>query len=168
MLRPFGMLRSGYLPEADRLALPHDENGQLIKKGPARPSDVARYGAVGGLNVTAQDYAKFLIEVVSPRGPDEYRLSPWMHREMVRPQIALPKDGQIDGCTAWGLGWGIQERPSGNLLVHSGGQSGFRSLALASLETGSGLIMLTNGDNGGKVIFHPRMLELADKVVTGG
>jgi hypothetical protein len=90
-----------------------------------------------------------------------------MLAEMVHPNITLPKDGQIDACTAWGLGWGIQEREGGNLLVHSGGQSGFRSLALASVERRSGLIILTNSDNGGKMIFHPRFLELASQILLG-
>ncbi len=170
LLRPLGMSRSCYLAAPgweQAIARGHDGAGMPIDKAPPRGSDVARYGAVGGLNMTATDYAKFLVEVVAPGKRDEFRLSATMLSEMVRPQIKLPKDRQIDGCTAWALGWGVQERPGGNLLVHSGGQSGFRSLALASIERKSGLIVLTNSDNGGKVIFHPRFLELADKVVTG-
>jgi CubicO group peptidase (beta-lactamase class C family) len=170
LLRPFGMQSSTYLVGSGwnhRLARGHDTGGRPIVKPWPRGSDVARYGAVGGLNTTASDYGKFLIEIVSPKKPSAFRLGRPMLAEMVRPNVTLPKDGQIDGCTAWGLGWGIQERERGNLLVHSGGQSGFRSLALASVERRSGLIILTNSDNGGKVIFHPRFLELAGQIVLG-
>ncbi len=59
----------------------------------------------------------------------------------------------MDDCTAWALGWGIHERPEGNLIVHSGGQPGFRSLVMACLEKRSGFVAFTNGDNGGKVIY---------------
>jgi CubicO group peptidase (beta-lactamase class C family) len=170
LLRPFGMRLSSYLAEPDwgrRIATGHDENAKPIPKDPPRRSDIARYGAVGGLRTSAQDYAKFLIEILSPKPADNFRLTQPTLKEMVRPQIKLPKDGQIDGCTAWGLGWGIQERSNGNLLVHSGGQSGFRALVIASMENKSAFAAFTNSDNGGKVIFHPDMLALADGCLSG-
>jgi CubicO group peptidase (beta-lactamase class C family) len=138
----------------------------MLKARP-RGSDVARYGAVGGLNMTAREYARFLMEVVAPRPADEFRLGRALHAEMVRPQIQLPKGEEIDGCNAWALGWGVQEREGGNLLVHSGGQSGFRSLALASIERKAGFIVLTNSDNGGRLMYEPRFLELARRMVMG-
>lgn len=170
VLAPFGMRGSGYVAGArweQRIAHGHDTSGKAFTKTKPRGSDVARYGAVGGLNTTAAEYAKFLAEVVAPKSADEFRLSAGMLREMARPHIQLPKDGQIDGCNAWALGWGVQERPNGNMLVHSGGQSGFRSLALASIDRRSGFIILTNSDNGGHVIYHPDVLRLADKLVMG-
>lgn len=170
VLRPFGMRQSSYLATdgwEQRIAPGHDEGGQPMAKRRPRGSDVARYGAVGGLHTNAREYALFLMELVAPKGPDEHRLGEGMLREMARPQIKLPKGGEIDGCAAWGLGWGIQERAGGKLLVHSGGQSGFRSLALASMERKAGFIVLTNSDNGGRLINHPRFLELAGRVVLG-
>jgi CubicO group peptidase (beta-lactamase class C family) len=168
VLRPFRMRMSGYEAGSNwshRIAVGHDTGGRpQLKVAPTR-SAVARYGAVGGLNTTASDYAKFLIEVASPGKPDEWRLSAETLAEMARPHIKLAQGGEIDGCTAWALGWGIQERKNGNLLVHSGGQSGFRSLALASRDRMTGLIILTNSDNGGRLIYHTRFLELADEIV---
>jgi hypothetical protein len=73
---------------------------------------------------------------------------------MFRPQVKLSNDQRIDECTSWSLGWGIQERPTGNLIVHSGGQSGFRSLTMASLNKKSGFVAFTNGDNGGKLVYY--------------
>jgi CubicO group peptidase (beta-lactamase class C family) len=84
---------------------------------------------------------------------------------MTKPQIKLPPDQLIDGATSWALGWAVQERDDGNYLVHSGGQAGFRSLAMASPEKGTGFIVLTNSDNGGKLIYHPSTLNLLDRIL---
>lgn len=168
LLRPFGMRSSGYAADESwptRTASGHGVNGQPHELRKPTGPGVARYGAVGGLNTTAREYAKFLIEVVAPKSPDEFRLGADMRREMARPQIKLPKGGEIDGCGAWALGWGVQETDARKLLVHSGGQSGFRSLALASIERQAGFIIFTNSDNGGRVIFHPEVLKLAGELV---
>ncbi|MGZ8937793.1 MAG: serine hydrolase domain-containing protein [Limisphaerales bacterium] len=170
LLAPFGMDGSGYEWSESfekNAARPHDVNGNVIAKGKPRAPDVARYGSAGGLITTARDFAKFLIEIVAPKESDAFRLKKETLREMVRPQIKLPPDQKMDGATSWALGWAVQERPEGNLLVHSGGQSGFRSLAMASVEKRSGFIALTNSDNGGKLINHPKMLELLGRAVTG-
>jgi hypothetical protein len=79
---------------------------------------------------------------------------------MLRPQVKLGEDQKIDGASSWALGWAIQEKKNGNVIVHSGGQDGFRSVAMASVERKSGLIILTNGDNGGKVIYNETLGEL--------
>lgn len=115
---------------------------------------MARYAAAGGLLTTAKDYSKFLISLFAGTDTDPFRLNAASLSEMFRPQVKLPSDQLIDECTSWGLGWGIQERRTGNLIVHSGGQAGFRSLTMASLEKKSGFVALTNGDNGGKMVYH--------------
>jgi CubicO group peptidase (beta-lactamase class C family) len=143
----------------------HDVNGKVIARGKGTRPRVARYGAAGGLNTTAKDYTKFLMEIVAPKESDAFRLTQASLKEMVRPHVKLPEDQKIDGASAWALGWAVHERPEGNLIVHSGGQSGYRSLAMASVERKSGFVVLTNGDNGGKVIYDPRMMELLGKVL---
>ena len=170
LLEPFGMKASGYeWNEGSKkdVARAHDQNGKVIAKEKPSSPGVARYGSAGGLNTTVKDYAKFLIEIVAPKASDEFRLKPETLREMVRPHVKLPPDQKIDGATAWALGWAVQEKPEGNWLVHSGGQSGFRSLAMTSLEKRTGFIVLTNSDNGAKVIYGPRMLELLARVLNG-
>jgi len=156
LLTPFGMTSSAFAGDdalEKRAARPHDSSGKPISrfKGPAAAA--ARYAAAGGLLTTAKDFAKFIIETVSPKESDAFRLTQKSLKEMTRPQIKLDETVKIDGATSWGLGWAIQERPEGNLLVHSGGQRGFRSLAMVSMEKKSGFIILTNGDNGGKITY---------------
>ena len=95
-----------------------------------------------------------------------FRLNDDRRAEMFKPQIKLPADQLIDGATSWALGWAVQERDDAHYLVHSGGQSGFRSLAMASPKNRSGFIVLTNSDNGAKLIYNQELLELLDRVLT--
>jgi hypothetical protein len=119
------------------------------------------------LHTTATDYAKFLIETLEPKPVDAFRLSPSSLKEMFRPQVKLPEDEKIDGATSWALGWAVQERPTGNVLVHSGGQSGFRSLAMASVDRRSGFIILTNSDSGGWVVDGQAFGDAMNRLLAG-
>ncbi len=156
ILVPFGMTSSSYLwteQLGKNSAAAHDVDEKMFQKPHQNAADMARYAAAGGLLTTAKDYSKFLISLFAGKDNDPIRLSAASLSEMFRPHAKLPPDQLIDECTSWGLGWGIQERPTGNLIVHSGGQAGFRSLTMASLEKKSGFVALTNGDNGGKLVY---------------
>jgi CubicO group peptidase (beta-lactamase class C family) len=166
LLKPFGMNSSGYVWNdsfARHAARPHDVTGKPLTKAKPTATDAARYAAVGGLHTTASDYAKFLIEVLDPKASNAFRLNQTSHREMLRPQIQLAEGEKIDDADAWALGWAIQQRKTGQVILHSGGQTGFRSLAMASVKRKSGFIVLTNGDNGGKIIFNPAFAEIMNR-----
>lgn len=154
LLDPLAMTSSGYVWRdafEGRAAHPHDVNGQPLAKKKPNAADIARYGAVGELRTTASDYAKFLLAVLNlPAG--EALLGAELRNEMLRPQVKL-REEKIDGADSWALGWAVQERPTGNVILHSGGQSGFRSLTMASVERRSGFVIFTNSDNGGHVCY---------------
>jgi len=84
---------------------------------------------------------------------------------MLRPQIKLTENQQIDGANSWALGWAVQQRKTGNVIVHSGGQVGFQSLTMASVDRKSGFIVLTNSDNGWKVFHNAAFAELVDRLL---
>jgi CubicO group peptidase (beta-lactamase class C family) len=154
LLAPFGMTSSGYIWREsfeNNTARPHDTAGKSSPKKRSRAPDVARYGSSGALHTTATDYAKFLIEVLEPKPSDAFRLSRKVRDEMIRPQIKLPEGEKIDGADSWALGWAVQERPRGHVILHSGGNTGFSCLTMASPQRKSGFIIMTNSDNGGKV-----------------
>jgi hypothetical protein len=94
-------------------------------------------------------------------------LGPAMHREMIRPQVKLPADVKIDGADSWALGWAVQERPTGNVILHSGGQTGFRALSMLSIERKSGFVILTNSDNGARICYDPTLGELLTPLLAG-
>ena len=74
--------------------------------------------------------------------------------EMVRPQVKLREEQKIDGASSWALGWAVQKKPTGNIILHSGGQPGFRSLTMVSMKKKAGFVMFTNSDNGGYVLYN--------------
>jgi hypothetical protein len=86
---------------------------------------------------------------------------------MLRPQVKLDPAAKIDGADSWALGWAVQERPTGDVILHSGGQSGFRSLTMASVQRRSGFVILTNSDGGGRVCFDARLGELLTPLLAG-
>ena len=90
-----------------------------------------------------------------------------LRNEMVRPQVKLDPAAKIDGADSWALGWAVQERSTGPVILHSGGQSGFRSLTMASLERRSGFVIFTNSDSGGRICFDPSLGELLTPLLAG-
>ena len=142
LLVPFGMATSGYLYR-DGMARPHDEKGRLIADRKSTPIETARYGSAGNLHSTANDYAKFLIEIIDPKPPDAFRLSAASLHEMLRPQV------KVTGSVSWGLGWAIEQHPGmGDIISHSGDNPGFKTMTAASLHRRSAFIIVTNGDRG--------------------
>jgi len=170
LLGPFGMASSGYVWKSSwekHAAQPHDSAGKPSAKSKPSATAAARYASAGGLHTTSTDYAKFLIEIVRHKPPDSFRLNAASLREMLRPQVKLPDNEKIDGASAWALGWAVQEHDSGNVIVHSGGQAGFRSLAMASVERKSGFIILTNSDRGGMVFNDPLFTDTMNRLLAG-
>lgn len=149
LLMPFGMTTSGYLYR-DGMARPHDEKGHMLADRKSTRVDAARYGSAGDLHSTANDYAKFLIEIIAPKPPDAYRLNAASLQEMLRPQI------KVFGPISWGLGWAIEQHPGmGDILNHSGDNPGFKTMTAASVRRRAGFIIVTNSDRGFEDVITP-------------
>ncbi len=164
VLRPFGMQSSGYVVRPaieDRVARRHDKDGQPMPQKPSTAVDVARYGSAGSLMTTAADYAKFLIEVMQPKPPDEYRLNAATRREMLKPQIEVPAPVKA----SWALGWQIWHLEQGDLVVHGGDDEGWHCQSAFSTERKTGFVILTNGDNGDGMIFELLLKPLVAEIV---
>ena len=162
LLAPFGMASSGYVWNdtlGRHAARPHDADGKPIKKGQPTATDAARYAAAGGLHTTATDYARFLLEVISPRATDAFRLARTSLQEMLRPQV------KVDKSTSWALGWQIRHTPMGDFIQHQGGQGGFQAFTSALAERQSGFVMLTNSVNGWKVFSNERFSEVMNRLL---
>ena len=153
VLIPHSMMSSGYVWN-DALgkneATPHNLKGEPQKKAHFTAIDMARYASAGGLTTTAEDFSKFITGLFSPKENHPYQLNKTSLDEMFRPQVALREDQKIDGANAWALGWAVREKE--NIVLHSGGQSGFRSLMMVSIKRKSGFVILTNSDSGGYLL----------------
>lgn len=155
LLGPFQMNHSGYLwndKVRGHIARPHDSFGEPLPYRQPTPAGVERYGAMGGLLTTAGDYAKFLIEVLRPKPQDASRLSRASVDEMLRPYVKV-EDGN-DYSVFWALGWRVAKTSSGVFVSHGGDQTGFHSTSEICPARSSGYVVLTNGDNGWKLIQH--------------
>ena len=150
LLMPFGMTDSGYAWNGTfekRMARPHDESGKPFENNKPDAKSIARYAAAGELRTSPTDYSKFLIEVIAPKKPDAFRLSASSLAEMLRPQV------KVADTTSWGLGWQIQHSEKGALIMHGGDNKGFHAFVAASVERKRGIVIMTNGENGNKVIM---------------
>ncbi len=153
LLAPFGMYESGYLwteTIARNVARPHEAGGEPLTYRKPTAAGVARYGAMGALLTTANDYAKFLLEVLDPKPRDAFRISRLSLTEMLRPHVKV-EDG--NGYSIWwALGWRVARTAQGDLISHGGDQKGFHSTSEISASGKSGYVILTNGDSGWKLI----------------
>jgi CubicO group peptidase (beta-lactamase class C family) len=162
LLVPFAMGSSSYVwidAYERQAARPHDSKGTPLEKRRALATAAARYAAAGQLQTTVTDYAKFLIEVINPRQSDAYRLSATSIGEMLRPQIKVGAGDTSKHITAisWCLGWEmdrweLDDKASADVINHAGANSGFQAYAAASASRKSAFVIMTNSDNGSKVI----------------
>ena len=144
VLQPLGMLDSTYqqpLPEslASRAAHAHDADGHAMDA----PWHVYPEQAPAGLWTTPTDLARFAIEVQRAiHGPAGTVLKESTAREMIAPI----------GVGPFAVGFGVSKKGEGWYFSHSGGNWGFQCDLLAHVRKGYGVVIMTNGDQGGKVI----------------
>ena len=163
LLQPLNMRDSCFvLPEkADLpLAIGHNENGEVQEKDPW-----PEMYAAASLHCSAGDFAKFMCAVMRPEPENSAHLSLEMHKTMLAPQVQVndsppwrpnwPKPQiKTNEQVSWGLGWGLQHNPVGDSIWHWGDNGNYRAFAVGNLVTGDGIVVLTNGRNGQKVIDH--------------
>jgi CubicO group peptidase (beta-lactamase class C family) len=137
---PFVMPHSSFVWRGDygvNLATGYGRDGN--------PADSMRYTravASTTLYTTVEDYAHFIIGVlaVTPRN----RIHESAVSLMLNPAITVDAASRF----SWGLGWGLETFAGDTYFVHWGANPGFQSLAIASRKTGSGVVILTNSENG--------------------
>jgi len=96
-----------------------------------------------GLWTTPSDLARFTIEVQQAiRGSKGDVLSQASAREMLSPV----------GAGSYAVGFALEKRGEGWYFGHGGANWGFRCNLVAHVRKGYGVVIMTNGDNGGPVI----------------
>lgn len=139
VLDKIGMSDSTYqqpLPPAlaSRAATATDVNGKSI---PGR-WHVYPEMAAAGLWTTPTDLAKFAIETaLSKQGKANHILSQAMAQEMLKPQ-----------SDPVGLGFFVREFKNPEEFGHSGSNAGFRSWLVMFADSGKGVVVMANSDNG--------------------
>ncbi len=143
ILDPIGMTNSTYeqpLPAAREKQAAHAHNGA----GAAMDAKWHVYPemAAAGLWTTPTDLAKLLIEVqLALRGKSSRVLTQTMMQEMVTPV----------GVGPFAVGFSISKEGEGWYFGHGGSNFGFQCDMVAHRLKGYGVVIMTNGDNGGRL-----------------
>lgn len=157
LFRPLGLTGMSYVwtPAAgDRLASGHGADGACL--------GASRYlhaNAAYTLYTTAEDYARFLLEILRPDRSAPHSVTERGILEMLAPQTAvhvrdpIVRPGRAMGtAVSWGLGWCINATGAGDIAHHSGAnRTGFRCFSQFSMTGGSGIVIMTNSVNGGEL-----------------
>lgn len=144
VLRPLQMNDSTFAQPIDRAlveksARAHDGVGCNL---PA-PWHVYPELAAAGLWTTPTDLTKFIVEMQEGvRGPSGRILSQASAREMTSPV----------GVGPFAMGVALERKGEGWYFSHSGGNYGFVSNFIAHVRKGYGLVVMTNGDSGGRLV----------------
>ena len=152
VLAPLGMQRSLFsqpLPnELERFAASgHEPDGSPM---PGRWR-VLPEAAAGGLWSTASDLARFAIELQEAfAGRSSRIIDASLAAQMLTPEL---RD--------WGLGISIQRQGAARYFTHTGWNRGYRSLLIGFVETGQGVVIMTNGDSRGTGLISEIVLAIA-------
>lgn len=156
LLRPLGMHSSSYIwqPAYDTLAAAgHNREGDI----PERERRIYKTAnAAFTLYTTPSDYARFLVEMIREDRSPNHSLSTEMLNQMLTVQstaegrkVLERRNNSSEGSVHFGLGWKIEDLPSGNRINHTGSNStGFRCLSEFSPQTENGIIIMTNASGG--------------------
>ncbi len=150
VLKPIGMTNSTYeqpLPPSREKQAARAHNRTGVRMGDAW--HVYPEHAAAGLWTTPTDLAKFLIEVQTtlagsggPKAPSGRVLTRSMMLEMVTPV----------GVGPFAVGFQVAKEGEGWYFSHGGSNWGFQCHAIAHRIKGYGLVLMTNGDNGGALM----------------
>ena len=137
-----------------QIATGHDADGKCNERKKYLHSNAAYT-----LYTTSDEYAKLIIEIMKPENLNDYSLSNSMIKEMLTHQIrvdtreVIDRPGRNFGLQGFrGLGWAIDSTITGDVIYHSGSnQTGFTCYSQFSPKDGSGIVIMTNGENGSEL-----------------
>ncbi|MBK7930918.1 MAG: beta-lactamase family protein [Bryobacterales bacterium] len=133
-----------------RVAVPADADGRWLK-----PTFASKPVASDLMYTTAADYARFLLQVMADEG-----ITQAVAAARARVQISL-RDRMCQSVPSevcpdelgMGLGWQVLRFKNKTVLMHTGRDPGVYTFTYLCPTTGSGAVILTNGQNGNKLVI---------------
>lgn len=147
---PLGMHDSTYVWQdaiESQMAVGHSQVGKAFPQHKGQEANAA-----ATLRTTPTDYAKFVMAMMNGTGLKETRV-----QQMLTPQVKLDADCvtclgrkvmKPSAALSWGLGVGLQHTEQGDAFWHWGDNGGFKDYVVAFRKQKTGVIILTNSDNG--------------------
>lgn len=158
LFEPLSMTNTSFtwhegIDEAD-YAGEHDENGK-----PLMQPKHFEANAAANLLTTVEDYGRFMAHIFSGAG-----LSEELYSEFIRPH-AEQKPG-----LSWGLGVQVLDDLQDDefALQHTGGDYGVKAIAVMLPESGRGLLILSNSENGmvlWRKLIEEYLAEIGEEIV---
>ena len=154
LFKPLGMNNSSFVWNKEienKLAAGHDSEGNYLAK-----TKYLHANSAYSLYTSAEDYAKFILQIINTKESNNSSLSNNTIAEMLSRQVSadvrdpIDRPGRAIGYEVYyGLGWGINSTAKGDIIYHSGAnRSGFRCYSQFDNEEGSGIVIMTNSLNG--------------------
>lgn len=146
VFKPLQMTRSSYVWNPafdDNFALPHDKTGKAESKYKSNRANTAY-----SLQTTADDYARFLLAILTPTGLKDSTVD-----QMLSSQGKLPKkfSGSADTLSptlSWGLGFGLEHSPKANYFWHWGDNDTYKCYVVGCRKRQDAVVYFTNSANG--------------------
>lgn len=140
VLTPAGMTASGYAPPAKgAFAQGHGVDGKVIPGGWHTYPEAA----AAGLWTTPTDLARFGLALTAAyRGRTDGPLTPATVKTMLTPVMG-----------GYGLGPGVSGEGAALAVSHGGSNEGFRAFWVIHPVTGDGVVVMTNGESGDRVMM---------------
>jgi len=154
VFNPLGMSASSYVWPKHYGQL--SSTGHNLAGAPVEKKKWVHANVASSLHTTALDYAKFIVAVINGIG-----LQPKSNRDMMIPQVNLDEERETDidehvtrlsSVLSWGLGWGLENFDQTQYFWHWGNNRTFRSFVIASRDTHTGMVILTNSANGLSIV----------------
>jgi CubicO group peptidase (beta-lactamase class C family) len=139
-------LSNRLLPMADKLGKPISamtdaEIRRLL------PEAKGVTNVAGMLSTTVAEYAQFMTLVM-----ERPRRASWEIPETSRRAMLSHQTMRKANALYWGLGWGLEQSPSGPLFYHSGNNYGvFTTFGVGDPVRRRAIVIFTNGGGGGGV-----------------
>ena len=164
---PLGMRSTSYIwhPEwADRLVLGYDGQG--------KPQEFMKWkeaGCAGTLCTTLKDYSKFFAALMQHRG-----LSSAAFNQMLIPQVRIRSVKQFGPLShvdstlndkiqlSYCLGLGLLQTPYGRAFFKEGHDDGWGHYSIGFPDSGIGVVIMTNSDNGESIFKQLLQMSIAD------
>jgi CubicO group peptidase (beta-lactamase class C family) len=140
VLGPFGMSHTSFVWREEygaEMATGHDASGAAVAT-----QHYARPAAAATLYTTIEDYARFVTALLA--SAPALRTHESVVSLMLNPTVTVDSSFSF----LWGLGCGIEKSGDDVYFFHRGAGGGFQSFFMASRKLGTGVVILTNGENG--------------------
>jgi CubicO group peptidase (beta-lactamase class C family) len=160
VLGPIGMQNTAYTQQPwfrDRVASPANASGNF-----GTPAFANSAVASDLVYATSNDYAKFLVAVSEGSAVTNALARERVVRHPGREYKCIPATEYKCPDTGVGLGWEVISFGEENVLMHLGKDQGTFSFSYIDLKTGDGMVMLTNGDSGSRILVSVLELVAAD------